>query len=658
MNVTELARQLKVPTSEFLEILPELGFDIGAKAIKIDDSLIDKIKAAYKKYQKKIKFAEAEAKVEEIKIDEKEEVKEKVEKIIEIGDTIVVKELAEKMELPINKVMTELMNNGVMISLNSDIDFETAAIISEDLGFSIKKVSNDKKEIESEKEKVEKLNKLLAADKNSQVKIPVVVVMGHVDHGKTKLLDTIRKANIIDTEAGNITQHIGAYKAQAGEREITFLDTPGHEAFKAMRSRGTKIADIGIVVVAADEGLKPQTIESIELAQKEKLPFIIAINKIDKETADVEKVKKELSEINLVPEDWGGKTICVEISAKNETNIDGLLEMVNIVTDMENLQADAGRKAIGTIIESHIDQNQGPVASVLIQTGTLKLGDEFISGSAYGKVRAMIDHLGNNLDEAGPSTPIRILGFKNTPEIGDIFNADVTTKEIKELKKRGNKTVSNKTGFQNQNSDDDEENTKSINIILKTDVIGSQEAIIESLEKIKHEEIKIKIVRKGLGSINDKDVIDAETTNATILGFHVNNDANAELLAKEKEVSIKNYKIIYKLLEDIEEKINKIATVKIVREQVGELKVLAVFKTSTTKVVFGGKVLKGKMVKDAIAKIIRDKEAIALGRISNLQSGKENVTEVVAGQECGLEFDGDPVIKEGDLVEIYKEIKK
>ena len=475
MNVTELARQLKVPTSELLEILPELGFDIGAKAIKVDDSLIDKIKKAYKNHQKKIKFKEEESKIEEIKISDKDEKEKKVEKIIEIGNTIIVKELAEKMELPINKVMTELMNNGVMVSLNSDIDFETAAIISEDLGFSIKKISNEKQDQETEKEKVEKLEKLLSEDKDSKIKIPVVVVMGHVDHGKTKLLDTIRKANIIDTEAGNITQHIGAYKAKIGKKEITFLDTPGHEAFKAMRSRGTKIADIGIIIVAADEGLKPQTIESIELAQKEKLPFIIAINKIDKETADVEKVKKELSEINLVPEDWGGKTICVEISAKKEMNIDNLLEMVNLVAEMENLQADESRKAIGTIIESHIDKNQGPVASVLIQTGTLKLGDEFISGNAYGKVRAMIDHLGNNLDEAGPSTPIKILGFKNVPEIGDIFNANVSSKEIKELKKKRQKTTTTTSHLPSNKSEDEEENTKSINLILKTDVIGSDD---------------------------------------------------------------------------------------------------------------------------------------------------------------------------------------
>jgi len=324
---------------------------------------------------------------------------------------------------------------------------------------------------------------------------------------------------------------------------------------------------------------------------------------------------------------------------------------------MENLQADANRKAIGTIIESHIDKNQGPVASVLIQTGTLKLGNDFISGNTYGKVKAMIDHLGKNLNEAGPSTPIRILGFKSTPEIGDIFNADIDNKDIKSLKKKSTKTKTNTSTLQTQNSDN-EENSKSINLILKTDVIGSQEAIIESLEKIKHEEIKIKLIRKGLGSINDKDVIDAEATNSTILGFHVTTDANARLLAKEKNVTIKDYKIIYKLLEDIEEKINKIATVKIVREQIGELKVLAVFKTSTTKVVFGGKVLKGKMIKDAIAKVIRNKEAIALGQISNLQSGKENVIEVVEGQECGLEFDGDPIIKEDDLIEIYKEINK
>ncbi len=655
MNVTELARQLNLPTTEFLEILPELGFDIGAKAIKVDDSLVDKIKTAYKKYQKKVKFQEDESQVEEIKIGEKEEQNTVDQKIIEIGETIVVKTLAEKMGIPLNKLMTELMNNGVMVSLNSDIDFETATIISEDLGFKIKKISNEKQGQEIEKEKIEKLEKLLATDQQGQRKIPVVVVMGHVDHGKTKLLDTIRKANIIDTEAGNITQHIGAYKAKIGEKEITFLDTPGHEAFRAMRSRGTKIADIGIIIVAADEGLKPQTIESIELAQKEKLPFIIAINKIDKEGADVEKVKKELSEINLIPEDWGGKTICVEISAKKGTNIDGLLEMVNIVAEMEDLRANKNRKAIGTIIESHIDKNQGPVASVLIQTGTLRLGDKFISGRVYGKVKAMIDHLGNNLQEAGPSTPVKILGFKDVPEIGDIFNANISDRDIKKIKKNSHKLSSNKTNVQSNNTEEGK-NVKIINIILKTDVIGSQEAIVESLEKIKHEEIKIKIIKKGLGNINDKDVIDAEATGAVILGFHVGIDSNAELLAKEKNVIIKNYQIIYKLLEDLEEEINKIATVKIVREQIGELKVLAVFKTSNTKVIFGGKVVKGKIVKDALAKIIRDKEAIAIGQISNLQSGKENVMEVVEGQECGLEFDGDPIIMAGDLVEVYREV--
>ncbi len=658
MNVTELARKLKTPTNELLEILPELGFDIGAKAIKIDDSLIDKIITAHNNYKKKEKMRAEDEEIQEIKIEDQDKKEISPDKILEIGNEIIVRDMAEKMKFPINKVMAELMKNGIMVSLNSSIDFETATIIAEDLGFEVKKISSEKKEKEIEEEKMEKLKNLLSQNKNLKTKPPVVVVMGHVDHGKTKLLDTIRKTNVIDTEAGNITQHIGAYQVECSGKLITFLDTPGHEAFKAMRSRGTKIADVGIIVIAADEGLKPQTIESIELLQKEKLPFLIAINKIDKDEADIEKIKKELSELNLTPEDWGGKTICVEISAKQNINIDGLLEMVNLMADLENLQADAGRQAIGTIIESHVDKNQGPVASVLIQTGTLKLQDEFSAGHTFGKVKAMINYAGQNIKEAPPSTPVRILGFKDAPAVGDIFSAEISAQELKTIKKNKSKRPINKQQKTNSQKSDEEEKIKSLNIILKTDVIGSQGAIEESLAKIIREDLKIKIIKKGLGSITDKDVLDAEATKALLIGFHVQIDPNAEMLSKEKSIEIKNYQIIYKLLEDVEEKINKMSSEKIIRKQTGELKVLAIFKTLKNKSILGGKVIKGQIEKGNIAKIIRAKECIARGKINNLQSGKENVQEVVTGQECGIEFEGETIIEPGDVLEAYKEIKK
>lgn len=666
MNVTELARKLNTTTAELLLILPELGFDIGARAIKVSDHLVDKITEAYKEREKRIKFEKEEAKITEIKIQDNDNKTEatKTQRSIQIEDNIIVKELAEKMGTPLKNVMTELMKNGIMVSLNSSIDFDTASIIGEDLGFRVERCNNEIKNLECELQKIKQLDELLAKDINKTPKPPVVVVMGHVDHGKTKLLDTIRKTNIIDTESGNITQHIGAYSVELNGKRITFLDTPGHEAFRAMRSRGTKIADVGIIVVAADEGLKPQTIESIELAQKENLPFVIAINKVDKAESDIERVKKELAELNLMCEDWGGKTICVPISAKEGKNITELLEMVNLVAEMENLSADVSRKAIGTIIESHIDKNQGPVASVLIQTGTLKVGDEFVSGSTHGKVKLMADHLGKTLKEAGPSTPVRILGFKDAPIVGDIFNAEISTHELKEIKKGSQKTGGiQRTEYSgNQKTDGEEdEKSKSLNIILKTDMIGSQGAIIESIKKLSSKEefqtnnIELKIVKSGLGSITDKDIIDAETTSAMVLGFHVKTDPNAELLAKEKNVEIKEYKIIYKLLEDLEENLKKLISLRIVREQVGELQTLAIFKTLNGKMVIGGKVIKGKVIKEGTAKVIRSGKLLGIGKVGSLQSGREDVSEVSQGSECGLEFIGNAIIKKDDVLEIYKE---
>ncbi len=653
MNVTELARQLKTNTNELLEILPEIGFDIGAKAIKIDDGLVDKIKFAYIQYKKKLRIQEEESKIKEIKIQDKENAPEEEERIIYIEESIIVKDLAEKMHMPINKVMTELMRNGIMISLNSTMDFDTASIIAEDLGFKVEKNTEEKISQKGEEKKVKDLQELLAKDQNKNTRPPVVVVMGHVDHGKTKLLDTIRETHIIDKESGHITQHIGAYQTEIHGRKITFLDTPGHEAFRNMRSRGAKIADIGIIVIAADEGLKPQTIESIELVQKENIPFIIAMNKIDKPEADIEKTKTMLSEINLIPEDWGGKTICVPISAKEGKNITELLEMVNLLADMENLVADANRKAVGTIIESHIDKNLGPVATVLIQTGTLRLGDEFISGKTTGKVKAMTNYLGEKIDSADPSTPVQILGFKDAPHVGDIFNSDVEKNQLKNIKKQASQSIRN-VNAGNSSSGDNESDNK-VNIILKTDVIGSKEALTESIKKLSSKDVEIKIIKNALGNVTDKDIIDAESTGSMILGFHVKINPNAELMAKEKNVDVRIYTIIYKLLEDLEEKIEKAIKPQTVREQIGEAIVLKIFKTLTNKMVIGIRVTKGKIEMNSIIKVTRNTNVLCFGKVTNLQSAKESVTEVSHGQECGIEFTGDPIIKQEDILEIYTE---
>lgn len=654
MNVTELARQLKITTNELLEILPGLGFHIGAKAIKINDSLVDKIKLAYIQHKKKAKFQEEEARIKEIKIGDKDETKTDNEKIIYIEENIIVKDLAEKMNMPINKVMTELMRNGIMISLNSTMDYDTASIIAEDLGFKVEKITNEKKEIEKDILKGKKLEELLEKDSKKSTRPPVVVVMGHVDHGKTKLLDTIRTANVIDNESGNITQHIGAYQTELNKRKITFLDTPGHEAFKGMRSRGAKIADIGIIVIAADEGLKPQTIESIELVQKENIPFIIAINKIDKPEADIERTKTMLSEINLIPEDWGGKTICVPISAKEGKNIKELLEMINLLSDMEDLKADENRKAVGTIIESHVDKNLGPIATVLIQTGTLKLGDEFIVGNISGKVRSMIDYKGEKLKTATPSTPVAVLGFKSAPLVGDIFNADINKDEYKNLKKQTVRVFTTSSNKNTQESENDESQLK-LNVILKSDVIGSKEAITDSIKKINKPGASVKIIKSGLGNITDKDILDAESSNAIILGFHVKTNPNAELMAKEKNVEIKNYKIIYKLLEDLEIKIDKMIIPQMIREQIGEGLVLKIFKTLPKKMVVGLRITKGKVTTNTIVKVLRSGEVVALGKITGLQSGREEVNEASHGVECGVEFTGEPIIKIEDILEFYTE---
>lgn len=652
MNATALARKLKITTAELFETLPRLGFDIGARAIKIDDQLVDKIIKAFEEDKRKKQQAESQSRIKEIKLEREKPV---IEKRIKLPETIIVRQLAETLNVPLARVMAELMKNGVIVSLNEKIDFETAAIISEDLGYQVEKQSQEETENISEAGESQHLKELLSQDKeNLQPKPPVVVVMGHVDHGKTKLLDAIRKTNVIDQESGGITQHIGAYQVKEKERPITFIDTPGHEAFKSMRSRGSRLADLAIVVVAADEGLKPQTIEVFELIQRENLPFIVAINKIDKEGADIERVKKELAEINVVPEEWGGKTICVPISAKQGKGIKELLDMILLLADLSNFQANPSRPAIGTIIESHIDKGEGPVATVLISAGTLKTGDFVEIGKVFGKIRVMKDFQGKNVSEAPPSMPVKILGLKSVPEVGDVLKV-ILDRHVLKQKMRECRLSKVKPIRMIKKEEEEKEKILTFPIILKTDVLGSQEAIIESLVKISKPGITIKIIKKGLGVINEVDIEEALAAKAVIIGFHVKVLPTVEKLAKEKNVEIKLYEVIYKLLEELEGRLGELIKPEIIREELGKIKIIKIFKKTKNEQIVGGKVLVGKVINNTKAKIIRNDEIVGFNNLIQLQSGRQDVSEVIIGQECGLRLTGKNIIEVGDLIEIYQE---
>jgi len=469
MNVTELARRLKIPTSELKELLPRLGFDIGKKAIKVDDKsaymIIDKIRDNPDIVEdfRKENMPEAEEITEGITPDSPE---------IEIPSIITVRDFAELLEKPVASIIQELMKNGILANLNEQIDYETANIIAEDFGF----VTKAKNEIQDNKQNDENIEEMISkASDNPQVRPPIVVVMGHVDHGKTQLLDTIRKSNVVAKESGGITQHIGAYQITKNDKKITFIDTPGHEAFTAMRSRGARVADIAILIIAADDGIKPQTEEVIKIIDNAKLPFIVAINKIDKPEADIEKVKNQLAQKDLLPEDWGGKVITVPISAKNGEGIDDLLEHLLLLADVEkeNIQADPNQPAIGTIIESHIDKGEGPVATVIIKSGTLKNNDSVQVGQVVGKIKFMKDHAGKIIKEASPSTPVKILGLKNIPAVGDILQTLKADASLKKMMKKINsqkKLYQDKQNWQQiKNDDKKDEDEKKVNIILKAD---------------------------------------------------------------------------------------------------------------------------------------------------------------------------------------------
>jgi len=650
MNVSELVRKLKTSKQELIEILNQFGFSIGRKAIKINDKMAEKIIREWPQMIKKWRGLE---KREEEKRKERE--KREIKKEVFLPPFITVKDFAFLLKLPIVRVQEELMKNGVLAALNEKIDFETAAIVAEDLGYKVKE-----KEREDKEEKIlGKIEEIIKKDdpKNLKPRPPVVVILGHVDHGKTKLLDAIRRTRIAEEERGGITQVIGAYQVKKKEKKITFVDTPGHEAFTAMRSKGAKVADIAVLVVAADDGVKPQTIEAIKIIKRENLPFVVAINKIDKPEADIDKVKRELSEEGLIPEDWGGKTICVPISAKKEMGLDDLLEMILLVAQMEKerIQANPSQEGIGVIIESRKDPKEGIIGTVLIKTGTLRKGDFLvIDDTFYGRIKGMRDFLGQKIKEAPPSTPVRILGFKYLPKVGEVIFGKRDLKEVKINRKKKPKTLIEEKVYFTPLLEEEEEKIAELNLILKADVFGSIEAILELLSKIEVPEVKINVISKGLGNILESDILKAEASEAVILGFNILLKPEIKRLAEEKGVEVETFEVIYDLVDKVKEKIQNLVKPEKIKILLGEFEVLVIFKREADYTIIGGRVKSGKIEKEKV-EIFRKDELIGKGEILELQKAKQKVISVREGEEFGVKIKTKIKIEKGDIIKVYKE---
>ena len=653
MNISELARILRISPQELRDLLPQLGFAIGQKAIKVDNNTAKKIIKNWpllRRQWEQLKMAAAAKKQDELLPKEK--------KTISVPPVITVRAFAELAGIPINRVLMELMKNGVFTSINEKIDFDTASIIGVNLNLELQPADIQP---DNNEQGDKKLAGILAKEEagNLENRSPVIVVMGHVDHGKTKLLDTIRNTDVVAGEAGGITQHIGAYQIVRKDRALTFIDTPGHEAFTAMRSRGAKVADIAILVVAADDGVKPQTVEAFRIIEAAKVPYLVAMNKVDKPTADLNRTKQELStQLKITPEDWGGKTICVPISAKEGTGIEDLLDMVLLLADTEsaNLKANPSAAAAGTVVESNVDKAAGPVATILVQNGTLRVGDQLcFNDIIYGKVKSLKNYKGEEVTEAGLSMPVKILGLKISPAVGDILHVGAGEK----MKIRKIKSGVRLTEFNPSSSEDQpEDHVPKVDVIIKSDFLGSAEAIEESLLKLNSEKVKVRIISKGLGYITEGDVKRAEDTGgAKILGFNVRLAPNVETLVREKQITVKIFSVIYDLIKFVKEEMQLLVKPEINRIDLGRLKVLAVFRTENDSQIVGGKVLDGAIKNDSLVEVRRGDDFITFGRLTRLQSGKQDVDEVSQDQEAGLKYEGKPLIVVGDILLIYREEK-
>ncbi|EKE25906.1 MAG: hypothetical protein ACD_5C00008G0017 [uncultured bacterium] len=583
-------------------------------------------------------------------------------KAVKVPTSVTVKKFSEILGLPVSRVITELLKNNILATINEEIDFDTATIIAQDLGFETEAdlVISDSETITVEK-LIEICKKEKESGKNLHPRPPVVTILGHVDHGKTTLLDTIRKASVAAKEAGGITQHISAYQVKKKGQLITFIDTPGHEAFSGMRERGVSIADIAVLVVAADDGVRPQTKEVIEYLKEKKIPTVVAINKIDKPDANPQRVKQELADNGILIEQWGGDIISVEISAKQNMGIDSLLESILLVAEVEDFKADDKRDGFGVVLESNLDPQKGPVATVLIKTGTLKVGQDVTAGTVYGRIRKMEDFTGKSLLTAGPSAPVTIMGLSSTANSNDVLQV-VSGKSIARLKSKefsgGLIERKEKVTSQKLMRIMEEDKVQKLNIILKSDVQGSLEAIQQIISSIKTDEVMIEYVETGIGNITESDIKIGAPSGAMVLGFNVETTTVAKRLAENSGVRIKTFKIIYELVEEVKKTIIDMLPPEIVRTDHGQVNVLAIFKTGKRDMIVGGRVSEGKIIKGALIEIKRDGEIIGKGRLDALQQDKKVTPEVGKGNECGIVFEGDTKIKEGDILIAYTEEEK
>jgi translation initiation factor IF-2 len=583
----------------------------------------------------------------------KPEAKPEAKRAVVLPRRLTVKQLADILGVSGIDAIKCLMRNGVMANINQVVDYETAAIVAADLGFESKE--------EPQAPQAAPKPRIAETGKGIKLRPPVVTIMGHVDHGKTKLLDAIRQTNVVDTEAGQITQHIGAYQVEIHGQKITFLDTPGHEAFTAMRARGAQVTDIAILVVAADDGVMPQTLEAINHAKAAGVPVVVAINKVDKPTANVDRVKQQLAESGVVIEEWGGDVIAVPVSAKRGDGIPDLLENLLIVAEILELKADPDRPAIGVVIEARLDSSRGPMATVLVQTGTLEIGDYVVVGDIWGKVKAMFDDKGKRVKKAGPSTPVGVLGLSSVPQAGDSLTVVSGEKEARaevqrQQKEKEMSSTSKVPKLSNLFAQIQAGNVKELNIILKTDVQGSIEPIRDSLERLGSGEVKVRIVHSGSGSITENDVLLAIASKGIIIGFNAHPEPGAKRLAEQGGVDIRSYQVIYTLVEDVEKALAGMLEPTYVDVVEGHGEVRATFSTKQGKIA-GVYVTDGKIGRGASARVLRKGQPVFEGQVSSLKHFKENVREIAAGFECGVGVEGFPEFEVGDIIETYRKEK-
>ncbi len=669
IRVYELAKKLQVDNKTLLKAIKGLGLEVKSHMSVVDSDSAEIIAASIKTPPSPV--VETYEKIEEEKTTlpgsgkKKEKAKKKKEaeppapenqvlpQVVRISEGITVKDLSERLGLKVNEIIMRLMQRGKMVVVNQFLDFETAKSVVDEMGFSCESVS-----LEEEGQPEDAETGPLTP------RAPVVTIMGHVDHGKTSLLDAIRKSSIIDKESGGITQHIGAYHVEQPRGTIVFLDTPGHEAFTAMRARGAELTDIVVLVVAADDGMMPQTLEALDHAKAAGVPILVAINKIDKAEAKPENVKSQLSEHGLIPEEWGGQTIVIEVSAKQRIGIDNLLEMILLQAEVMELKANSAKPCRGTVVESKLDRGRGPVATILVQEGTLRIGNHFVTGVNYGKVRAIINEKGDLVSEATPSTPVEVLGLSGVPGPGDSFQVVADERKARQVvslrqqKARGETPAqSRRVTLQDLFSKISQGEVKELPLIVKGDVQGSVEALCDSLEKLTTEAVKVRVIHRGVGTINEGDILLASASNAVVIGFNVRPGHKVDELAGRESVDMRFYNVIYQVTEDIKKAMLGLLAPTFREEFQGRAEVRETFNIPRVGPIAGCGVLDGRITRNSEVRVVRDGIVVHEGRIGSLRRFKEVVNEVTSGYECGVGLEKFPDVKKGDLLETFVQVK-